>query len=91
MDGVGDASRKDLNKSLSRTSRRADCGGLALVTPLEISSGKQEEEAELGRPALEAGVGSPWPLSGFVPLSIVCLGAQSVLPRRYLSPLGRDG
>lgn len=38
-------------------------GGLALVTPLEISSGKQEEEAEGGRPALEAGVGSPWPLS----------------------------
>lgn len=32
-----------------------------------------------------------WPLSGFVPLSIVCLGAQSVLPRRYLSPLGRMG
>lgn len=24
-------------------------------------------------------MGSPWPLSGFVPLSIVCLGAQSVL------------
>lgn len=41
-------------------------GGLALVTGgggCEISSGEQEEEAELGRPVLEAGVGSPWPLS----------------------------
>lgn len=54
---------------------------------LKFPRGKQEEEAELGRRALEAGVGSPWPLSGFVPLSIVCLGAQSVLPRRYLSHL----
>ena len=67
-------------------------GGLALVTPLEISSGKQEEEAEGGRPARRLGWVVLGPsLSGFVSLSIVCLGAQSVLPRRYLGPLGRDG